>query len=99
MSDIQRYDFDKAWEIEKNDDGIYVEYDDHKAIVAQLESKLADAKKDQSRYQWLRKQNWYDSNLCIVTKPKTNLKLGSYCPSLEVLDDEIDLNMIKENQQ
>ncbi len=50
MSDIKRYDFDKAWGVEKNDDGIYVKYDDHKAIVAQLEIQLAEAKKDQARY-------------------------------------------------
>lgn len=55
MSEIQRYDFDKAWGIERNDQGIYVEYDDHAAIVAQLEAELFEARKDQARYQTMRK--------------------------------------------
>ena len=65
--------------------------------IAQMETKLAEAKKealsaqrDQERYQWLRQKNWCDSDLCVVTKPRANLKLGAYCPSLEFLDDVID---------
>lgn len=69
MSEIQRYDFDKAWGIEKNDDGIYVEYDDHKAIVAQLESQLAEARKDQARYQFVRDMTTEDfGNLSTINE-------------------------------
>jgi hypothetical protein len=45
MSDIQRYDYDKVWGMEKNEIGDYVQYDDHAAIVAQLEADIAEAKK------------------------------------------------------
>lgn len=34
----------------------FVKYEDHAAIVAQLEADLADARKDQARYQWLASQ-------------------------------------------
>ena len=67
--------------------------------ITQLEADLAEARKDQARYQWIRQQNWCDSNLCVVTKPRTNLKLGAYCPSLEFLDDKIDAAIAAKEQQ
>lgn len=58
MSEIQRYDFERVTE---NDcaiveclDGQYVKLDDHAAIVAQLETELAEALKDQERYRLVR---------------------------------------------
>lgn len=60
MSEIQRYNYDKAWGMEKHELGDSVDYDDHAVIVAQLESDLAEARKegleakqDQARYQYL----------------------------------------------
>jgi hypothetical protein len=43
MSDIQRWEPTSEWEIDKYDLGDYVQYEDHAAIVAQLESQLAEA--------------------------------------------------------
>ena len=43
MSDIQRYDYDKAWGMGKHELGDYVQYDDHAAIVAQLEADKSNA--------------------------------------------------------
>ncbi len=63
MSDIQRYDYDKVWGMEKHELGDYVDYDDHKAIVAQLETHLAEAKKDQARYQWIRQAGAWESEV------------------------------------
>ncbi|MBR7747418.1 hypothetical protein [Undibacterium baiyunense] len=65
--------------------------------IAQLEAELAEARKDQARYQWIRSQNCNQSNLCVVVKPKLNVKLGAYCPSLDLLDKQIDA-AIKEQQ-
>lgn len=54
MSDIQRYEATSVWNIEKNDLGSYFDYEDHIARIALLETELAEAKKDQARYQWLK---------------------------------------------
>ena len=51
---------------------------------------------DAERYQWLRKQHWAESKLCVVADPKTAVRLGSDCPSLERLDEIIDNATIKE---
>lgn len=65
MSEIQRYDFERVTEndcaITESADGQYVSYDDHKAIVAKLESQLAEAKKDQARYYWM--QDWIENRV------------------------------------
>jgi len=45
---------------------------------------------DAARYRWLRKQHWESSRLCVVTNPKINVRLGTYCPSGKLLDQEID---------
>jgi multidrug resistance efflux pump len=66
MSEIQRYklvvgDFDA--ELLPDDFGSYVEYRDHQANIKELESQLAEAKKDaleakqdQARYQYIFKK-------------------------------------------
>jgi hypothetical protein len=50
MSDIKRFEANSLWSVFGDPNGSYVDYDDHAAIVAQLESQLAEAKKDQARY-------------------------------------------------
>lgn len=59
MSNIQRYVVDAYskhdWSLEAdNFGGDLVKYDDHAAIVAQLEAELAEARKDQARYKFMR---------------------------------------------
>lgn len=54
---------------------------------------LAEAEKDAARYRWLREQNWYSAELCVVTRPKKTVQLGTLCPSLEQLDALIDFVM------
>jgi hypothetical protein len=46
--------------------------------------------RDAKRYRKLRQLHWSESSLCVVIDPKRNLKLGSYCPSGEQLDEAID---------
>jgi len=43
-----------------------------------------------ARYLYIREQHWSTSDICCVTKPKTNVLLGSYCPHGELLDAFID---------
>ena len=45
---------------------------------------------DAERYRWLRKQHWSDSQLAVVSSPKENVRLGTYCPSEGLLDAAID---------
>jgi hypothetical protein len=45
---------------------------------------------DARRYQWLRQQNWNDSELSVVARPKDAVKLGHECPTLDRLDAAID---------
>lgn len=74
MSDIQRYEAVSEWSITKDDSGSYVNYDDHAAIVAQLEAALADARKDQARYQYV--IDWLESNV-IATAAFTHARTKS----------------------
>ena len=48
---------------------------------------------DAARYRWLRSQNWNDGVLGVVVNPKTAVKLGHDCPSLDRLDEAIDAGM------
>lgn len=47
-------------------------------------------RKDAERYRWLRSQHWDKNTMCVVTSPKSCVKLGSICPSGELLDFDID---------
>lgn len=51
---------------------------------------------DAARYRWLRKQKWDTSPIAAVYNPKMNVKLGSYCPCGDLLDEEIDRAMGQE---
>lgn len=46
-----------------------------------------------ARYRWLRQQRWDSSRLCVVTDPKRSVRLGQYCPTGDLLDEEIDAAM------
>lgn len=49
---------------------------------------------DAERYRWLREQEWFESNLCVLRDPKRVLTqgigLGADCPSGNRLDSAID---------
>lgn len=75
---------------------VNVEYSWRKFARA-LEARWAEARegadyatlaRNAERYEWLRKQNWSLGGF-VVTKV-ANVKLGSYCPALELLDAEVD---------
>jgi hypothetical protein len=53
---------------------------------------------DANRYRWLRKQQWYNSKLAVVTNPKQSVKLGRHLPSLDYLDEIIDTEIELENK-
>ncbi len=50
--------------------------------------------KDAARYRWLREQDWFSGELCVLRSPKKILTsgsgLGADCPSRERLDEAID---------
>lgn len=48
---------------------------------------------DAIRYRWLRQQHWDHSAMAVVSDPKANVRLGTYCPSEDQLDAAIDTAM------
>ena len=66
-------------------------------MIEKLREELAAEKKDAERYRWLREQHWSKSKLCAVKDPSDAVKIGYSCPSLGMLDEEIDAAM-KEQQ-
>lgn len=65
--------------------------------VRKQEKELDGLRKDAGRYRWLRKQNWFDSDISVVRSPNESIKIGYDCPSTERLDDYID-NEMKESK-
>ena len=57
------------------------------------DEELVALKKDAERYRWLRQQHWSDGKYAVVMNPTESVKLGSWCPSLEMLDKIIDKEM------
>ena len=55
-----------------------------------LAAEKARLDTDAARYRWLRGQHWYAADMAVVCHPKEAVKLGSYCPSGQLLDDAID---------
>lgn len=47
------------------------------------------------RYEWLRMQHWSCSPVAVVTKPKENVLLGTWCPHEALLDNFIDEQLVK----
>jgi hypothetical protein len=45
---------------------------------------------DAQRYRWLRQQNWNESPLFVVAGGRSAVRLGSHCPSMDLLDAAID---------
>ena len=64
------------------------------ATAAQQKDAAGAVEKDAKRYRFLREQDWFDSELCVLRNPKMVLTrgigLGADCPSLERLDVFID---------
>ena len=67
-----------------------------RAEIAELRAALERKNDDAERYRWLRKQDWFDSTLCVLRDPKTVLtrgpQLGADCPSgtrLEAMNDDL----------
>lgn len=61
--------------------------------IDQLKAENEALLKDAERYRWFRAQHWDNSVICAVVDPKLTTKLGSYCPSLELLDQAVDAGM------
>ena len=79
--------------LELSSDHKYDGIDTRDATIKELESKIEGLEKDAARYQWLRAQHWNDSAFAVVSESKRNEKLGTYCPSEDRLDQEIDSAM------
>jgi hypothetical protein len=58
--------------------------------IVELITRLRQAEKDAARYRFLRGFHWSESPMCVVTDPSSAIKLGSNCPSMELLDAAID---------
>lgn len=91
MSEIKRYCFEQVTENDcamiEDAYGQYVTFDDHESRIKQLEQELAEAKKDQARYQWIVRD--FDT---------AKMKLEDYLyTDFESLDDFID-SAIKESK-
>lgn len=80
----------------------YMQSEAHKAeMYAKLYAAPAvpdDVVKDAERYRVLRTMHWSNSPLCVVTNPKDSVKIGSYCPSEERLDEILDDERKKRTQ-
>lgn len=83
----QAEEYDKAWRHDLND----------KNNVQVLAAEVDALRKDAERYRWLRKQNWFDSDIAVVRSPNESIKIGYDCQSNERLDNYID-NEIKESK-
>lgn len=59
------------------------------ALAAEVERLRTNA----ARYEWLRGQFWHKSNLFVVQGDKSNVMLGTRCPSKSSLDVAIDAAM------
>lgn len=60
---------------------------------AALAAEVERLRKNAARYEWLRAQFWHKSNLFVVQGDKSNVMLGTRCPSKSSLDDAIDAAM------
>lgn len=60
------------------------------AELRRLDAENKALRADAERYRWLREQNWHDSDLCVVRRPRQAIKPGYDCPSGERLDEFCD---------
>ena len=67
------------------------EYDKLRAHDAAVTAEREKMREDAERYRWLRNQNWTQRGLFVVSAGQRDVvRLGTNCPSLELLDDAID---------
>lgn len=62
---------------------------DIEALLAECE-ELRKALLDAKRYRLLRECCWDSSDVCVVVNPKSNVRLGTDCPSGSRLDSLLD---------
>lgn len=55
-----------------------------------LRSAAGQVEKDAARYRFLRAQYWDESSLFVISGSKSQVRLGTDCPSHERLDETID---------
>lgn len=75
------------------DEAKWVELDGYARAGATIRQLLAEndaLREDAARYRMVRSRNWNESEFCVVTHPKANVKLGAFCPSGENLDCWVD---------
>lgn len=97
-----------AWKYQPQDGLKHPAFTEHEAIAIahgkdgsvvplcahQAPSVPDDVARNAERYRWLREQHWHSSELCCVSKPKSNVRLGGFCPSGDLLDEAIDAAML-----
>ena len=66
-----------------------------KERIAELEVENKALRVDAERYRWLRTKNWQDGGLCVVTKARETVRLGTDCPSHDRLDAAIDAALLR----
>lgn len=74
----------------------YENYEGAARYIDELEETIKDLQLAADRYNFLREQQWNTSPIAVVKYPKDNVKLGSDCPSMERLDEIIDVCMKRE---
>ena len=68
-------------------------FDEERQKNAALAAEVERLRTNAARYQWLRAQFWHKSNLFVVQGDKSNVMLGTRCPSKSQLDGAIDAAM------
>lgn len=74
----------------------YENYGEAAEYIDKLEETIKDLQLAADRYNFLREQQWNTGPIAVVKYPKDNVKLGSDCPSMERLDEIIDVCMKRE---
>ena len=65
-----------------------------------LTARVAELERDAGRYRWLRDQNWTQRGLFVVSANNQDVvRLGTNCPSSELLDAAIDAVRAKMEEQ
>jgi hypothetical protein len=88
----------KAWPAREGDShpDLYLMAPYRLVVAEALMERLEAAERDAERYRWLRAQQWDESDVFVVSGSKTKVRLGTYCPSGELLDSVVDAGMVKE---
>jgi hypothetical protein len=60
-------------------------------LLAHANAEMFKAERvDGERYRWLRQQHWNESTLFVVVGHHSVVRIGTYCPSDDLLDAAID---------